>query len=75
MSELIVIKGKPTYKDPKRVLPGSLIRFQRSKKKAPYYFILKSTTNNYYTDYRGGGERYNKKYCKVCRKSTGLVFI
>ena len=54
MSELIVIKGKPTYKDPKRVLPGSLIRFQRSKKKAPYYFILKSTANNYYTDYRGG---------------------
>ena len=73
ISNLTVIKGKPVYKDPKRILPGALISFQRSKKKSPYLFILKSSAGSYYKD--KSGDRYNKKFCTLIKHNTGLIFI
>ena len=73
MSQLKVIQGTPAYKNPRRLLPGALLKFQRSKNKEPYYFILKGTTNNYFLDFQG--ERYNKKYCAIISKNSGLAFI
>ena len=73
ISSLRVEKGKPTYRDLNRVMPGSLLKFRRSKKVPYEYFTLKSSSGSYFMDF--SGRKYNKNYCELVLNNTGLVFI
>ena len=73
IGQLIVEKGKSVYKNRHRVFPGAIIKYQRSEKRAPKYFVLFSQSGINYID--KNGNKYNKNYCTVVCKNSGLVFI
>ena len=63
----------PVYKNTRRLLPGALLKYQRGKKKVPVFFILQRHAGSYYLDTQG--VKYNKNYCTIISKNSGLVFI